>query len=822
MKRTWIGLLLAFVVPELFATHPPVVLDSAEMRVAVDRLGNSGSVLYVAAHPDDENTALLSYLSTERGYRTAYLSVTRGDGGQNLIGDEKGDYLGVIRTQELLAARRIDGAEQFFTRAVDFGYSKSAEETFAKWGRDQVLSDVVWIVRKFRPDVIITRFPTTGEGGHGQHTASAILALEAFAAAADPGRFPEQLRLVEPWQPKRIFWNVFRFNPNEPVPDDSLRLDIGAYNEVLGRSYTEIAGQSRSMHKSQGFGAPERRGTLLNYFKQLAGEPATSDIFDGIDTGWARFPRGEAVQKMVDAIKAGFDFERPEAIVPELMELHARLDIMRDTPIVERRKLETRRLIRSAAGIWTEAIADRATATPGEEIKVATMIVNRSSIPIDLVAVEAAPGGGAVRERKTLASNAPVREELKVPIPEGHPSTQPYWLRAPRSEGLHDVRSQDERGLPEEDAPFRVRFHVRIGADLVTFEEPIIFRYTDRVRGEVHEPLVISPKVAVELSRPLILFTDAKPRKLRVDVRLLSPSPVADGAVSVTEEEGWKVVPSSSNVKLGESRTVSTEFTITPPGKATSEGTLRAQMRSGDATFDQGIATIEYEHLPRQTLFPAAVLSVVRLDLRRAGDRIGYVMGAGDEIPAILREAGYDVELVSDAQIAAGDYSGYDAVVVGVRAFNSRDALKRNAESLFAFAEKGGTVVVQYNTNDDTMAKGVSPIPLKISRDRVTLEDSPVQFDSSHPLMSSPNKITQADFEGWVQERGLYFPGEWDAKFSAPLTMSDPGEAPKKGALLYARHGRGVFIYTGLSFFRQLPAAVPGAIRLFANLVAKR
>lgn len=822
MKRIVIAFLLTAFAAELFAAHPPVILDAAEMRVALDRLSNTGSVLYVAAHPDDENTALLSYLATERGYRTAYLSVTRGDGGQNLIGDEQGDYLGVIRTQELLAARRIDGSEQFFTRAVDFGYSKNPDETFAKWGREQVLADVVWVIRKFRPDVIITRFPTTGEGGHGQHTASAILAVEAFAAAADRQRFPEQLRLVEPWQAKRIFWNVFRFNPNEPVPADFLKLDIGAFNEVLGRSYTEIAGQSRSMHKSQGFGAPERRGTLLKYFKQLGGEPAVADIFEGIDTSWGRFPYGSAVASTIEAARSRFDLSRPETIVPELLEIHARLDAMRETPIIERRKSEALDLVRSASGLWAEAIADRALVTPGEELKVATMIVNRSSLPMTLLAVGTYLGGESAGEARPLESNAPVREELKVTIPPSQPPTQPYWLREPRSRGLHDVRSQDERGLPEEPAMLRTRFSVRIGRDVVSFEEPVIYRYTDRVRGEVHEPLVVAPKVTVSFRRPMMLFTDARPKTLRVDSRLLSPGPIS-GQLSLTKGDGWTFRPSTSAIDLDGSRSATTEFTITPPAQTSHGALLRAEFRSdGGALFDQSLATIDYKHIPKQTLFPPAVLPVVRLDLRRAGNRIGYVMGAGDDIPDVLREAGYDVELISDGQIAAGDYARYDAIVVGVRAFNSREVLKRNPEQLFSFAERGGTVVVQYNTNDDTMAKTFSPLPLKISRDRVTVEESPVQFDADHPLMSSPNRITAADFEGWIQERGLYFPGEWDAKFSTPLTMNDPGEAPKKGSLLYARHGRGIFIYTGLSFFRQLPAAVPGAIRLFANLVAKR
>lgn len=805
----------------ILGAAPEAPLNAAEFEALLDRLPSTASVLYVAAHPDDENTALLSYLVSERGFRTGYLSVTRGDGGQNLIGGEKGDYLGVIRTQELLAAREIDQAEQFFTRAVDFGYSKSAEETFRIWGKEAVLADVVYVVRKFRPDVIITRFPTTGEGGHGQHTASAILAVEAFTAAADPKRFPEQLNLVKPWQPKRIFWNVFRWNSNEPVADDLLKVDLGTYNEVLGRSYTEIAARSRSMHKSQGFGAAEQRGSLLNYFKQLGGDPASSDPFEGIDTGWQRFANGTEIARTIRGIRAKYDPRNPATVVPDLVALHKLIAPHAAEPIATVRTREVERLIRAAAGLWIEAIADRPSSTSADPVTVAATIVNRSNVPVILEAVGA---GGTTKgwgAPKPLVPNEPLRQELVVSLLHLEP-TQPYWLAQARSRGLHHVQYLNDLGKPANDPPVVMRFHTEIAGAEFTFHEPVVYRYTDRVRGEIYQPFVVVPRVTLGFDEPLLIFSEPTPRKVTVYATNQGSRPVKP-MVTLNIEEGWAVTPDSIQAKLEQKGSrFAAEFMVTPP-KNPSAGSLKAEASFGAEKYDRGIVTIDYEHIPKQTLFPAATVPAVRMNLERAGERIGYIMGAGDDVPDVLRQAGYKVTLVTDEMLTSRDLDQFDAIVVGVRAFNSREALKSFPQPLFEFAEKGGTVVVQYNTADKTLGENISPIPLKLSRDRVTVEEAPVVFvDPKHPLLNSPNKIGSDDFEGWVQERGLYFPNEWDSKFQPVLEMNDPGESPKKGSILYARHGKGVFIYTGLSFFRQLPAAVPGAVRLFSNLIANR
>src|SRR2546423_6447732 len=384
-------LLLLITSPALHAQQPAPP-DAAETELALRRLGVVGSVLYVGAHPDDENTALLAYLARERGVRTAYRSLTRGDGGQNLLGTEKGELLGLVRTQELLAARRIDGAEQFFTRAIDFGFSKSPEEALRIWGHDEVLADVVWVIRRFRPDVIITRFPTTGEGGHGHHTASAILAVEAFDAAGDPARFPEQLKYVEVWKPKRLVWNSFNFRPGEKPKDADklLSVDVGAYNPLLGKSYTEIAAASRTMHKSQGQGTPERRGSSLNYFAHIKGEPASKDIFDGVDTTWRRIHNGDAVGQLLEEAAQKYDAATPQAVLPLLVRAYTQLSTMaaaklQADPLVLEKRDELSRVIRACAGLWIEATASEPNAMPGGEVKITATIVNRSDFPLRLV-----------------------------------------------------------------------------------------------------------------------------------------------------------------------------------------------------------------------------------------------------------------------------------------------------------------------------------------------------------------------------------------------------------------------------------------------------
>ncbi|HEX3558160.1 MAG TPA: PIG-L family deacetylase [Pyrinomonadaceae bacterium] len=806
----------------------PASSDAAQTELALRQLSVMGSVLYVGAHPDDENTALLAYLARGRGVRTAYLSMTRGDGGQNLLGPEKGEMLGLVRTQELLAARRVDGAEQFFTRAIDFGFSKSPEEALRIWGHDEALADVVWVIRRFRPDIIITRFPTTGEGGHGHHTASAILAGEAFDAAGDPTRFPEQLKYVEVWKPKRLLWNSFNFRPGERPKDADklLSVDVGDYNALLGKSYTEIAAESRTMHKSQGQGTPSRRGTALNYFTHIKGEQAVKDIFDGVDLTWRRVRGGEAVGQMLEEAARKYDAANPQASLPLLMRAYAELSRMSATklppdPLVFQKRRELGEVIRACAGLFIEATASEPYATPGAEVKITTTLVNRSYFPLRLVGLGLI-GSGPTSASVELKNNQPVTQELNVTAPSDY--SQPYWLREEPGKGLFTVKDQMLIGTPENSPPLDLYVSIAAGegGGAFSFDVPVLFRWTDRVRGDLYRPVAIVPEVAVGVEEKTLVFPDRQPRQVGVSLKS-NVAVETTGTLRLKLPAGWSASPAEAPVNLkGKGEEFKTSFNVTPPA-GVGTATLAAEFESGGKVFTRGMAEIDYPHIPRQTLFPLAAARLVRVELQRRGSRIGYVMGSGDEIPEALRQVGYDVILLSDDDLAGADLSKFDAVITGVRSYNTRAALRQNQRRLLEYVERGGTLVVQYNTPDRTL-EGAQPGPYPFkptTDDRVTDEEAAVTvLAPDDPILNAPNKITPADFDGWVQERGLYFAHEWDARYTPLFASHDPGGPDLKGSTLVARYGKGTYVFTALSFFRQLPAGVPGAYRLFVNMIS--
>ncbi len=793
-------------------------MSAAEIRLVLKRLNVVGGVLYVAAHPDDENTAFLSWGAKGQLVSTAYLAITRGDGGQNLIGPEAAELLGLLRTQELLAARRIDGAQQFFTRAIDFGYSKSPEETLTIWDREKVLSDVVRVIRTFRPDVVVNRFPTTGEGGHGHHTASAILSAEAFEAAGDPGRFPEQVAEgLRPWRPRRLFFNAFRFRPDQPrsVPPGSVSADLGAYNALLGRSYTEIAAQARTMHKSQGFGSAERRGAWFNDFSPLKGDRTESGLFDGIDLTWKRVPGGETVAPLLAEAERTFREDDPAASLPVLLSAWRKLNALPPGPEKDVKRAELLEVIRSCAGVWVEAVAAQPSATPGSSVKVATMILNRSTFPMALASVDvtsAPPAAGG-----ELRFNEPLRADVTMTLPAGQPLTNPFWLTKPAGKGLYAVESASLIGMPEAPAPLVARFRVMAGGQTLDFTTPVVFRRTDPVRGEVYMPFDVVPPVTATFDEKVYAFAGAAPKKVAVALRSFAP---AAGTLRVSLDRGWTVTPAEvpfSFAARDEEREVT--VTVTPPAKP-SVATLRATAVVGGTEWSRSLVRVDYPHIPRQTLLPPAEAKALRLDLAAPPREIGYIMGSGDTVPEALRQIGYRVTLLSDAELESGDLSRFGTIVAGIRAFNTRPRLKVLHGKLMAYVEAGGVFVVQYDTTGELVTGEIGPYPFKISRDRVTVEEAPVAFtDAAHPLLTVPNRIGPADFDGWIQERGLYFAGSWDPKYQTPLSMSDPGEDAKTGSLLFARYGKGAFVYTGLAFFRQLPAGIPGAYRLFVNLI---
>jgi LmbE family N-acetylglucosaminyl deacetylase len=816
----------------LTVSLPLLARDAAELQLSLRRLANVGGVLYIAAHPDDENTAMLAWLASEKLYRTGYLSVTRGDGGQNLIGDEKGALLGVIRTQELLAARRVDGAEQMFTRAIDFGFSKSAEETLRIWGRDEVLADVVWAIRKFQPDVIVTRFPPTAEAGHGQHAASALLAEEAFVAAGDATKFPEQLRYVAPWKAKRIYWNRFfrqPMKPDDPVLANLLSIDLGTFNPLLGRAYTEIAAESRSLHKSQGFGSAERRGSLVNYLDLRGGEPVAADPFAGVETKWSRYAGGEKVGALLERAANEFKPDNPQASLRVLLQAHAALEQLRahtswsdlNRPWVERKRLDLLEAIRDTAGIAIDVSAADSAVTAGGELPVSVTVVNRSDHDFRLSMVASPYAQPSKAPGTRLENNTPVKTDITIRLPQNYELSQPYWLRKQPTHGLFNVTEQTLIGLPEN--PPAVPITVTLDdneMNTLIFTVPAVYRRTDPVLGEQVREVSVVPAITANMASGVYLFPDSKPRPVTVVLRSFGAT---EGDVRLVLPAGWKSEPPVMPVKFaGKGDEVRVPFNVTPAANETT-AQLTIEVSGGRTS---ALTDIEYTHIPAQRLFNDIGARIVRVDVKRGGNHIGYIAGSGDEIPSVLRQVGYDVTLLTDADLDRGDFSQFDAVVTGVRAYNTRKRLKEAHEKLMQYVENGGTVVVQYNTGnggDDLVVAAPGPYPFKISRDRVTVEEAPVKLlDPAHPLLTTPNRITAADFSGWVQERGLYFPNEWDPRYTTVLATADPGEPEKPGGELVARYGKGVFIYTAYAWWRQLPAGVPGAIRAFVNLVSAK
>ena len=799
--------------------QPEKIKDAAELKLALEKLNVLGSVLYIAAHPDDENTALLSYFASGRLLRTGYLAMNRGGGGQNLVGDELAEKLGVIRTQELLAARRIDGAEQFFTRAVDFGYSKSAKETFEIWGKQKILSDVVWVIRKFRPDVIITRFPGTGAGGHGHHTASAILAMEAFKLSGDPKAFPEQLQYVKPWQAKRIYWNAWNPSIENKGNDSVISIDLGAYNKLLGKSYTEIAAESRSMHKTQGFGSSGRRGETINYFTRLDGIPAKKNLFEDVDLTWNRVQGSEKVSKLLSEANKDFSMRNPSAVIPILVEAYKEMGNVKDDYWIPLKRKQLLNVIRSAAGLWLEAIASDYSVVPGGELNVTSGIVNRSGYPFILKDVNVEYQKNDREINKKLKDEDFQSYESTIKLPENIPITQPYWLREEPTKGDYIEDSLQLVGKPENDPPITAVFTLDASGVELPFKVPVLYRWTDPVKGEKYRSIEITPPVTINFEDPVYLFPNNDRRKINIAVK--SHEDNANGILKFKIPSGWKIEPEQINFSLNKKYDEKDfSFTIFPPS-GESDVKLIAEAEVGDKTYSKSLVTIDYSYIPVQTLFPPAQIKLVKLNIKKVISNVGYIMGSGDNIPFYLEQLGYKVTLLTDNDIENTDLSKYDAIVAGVRAYNTRKRLAVEQPKLMKYVKDGGTFVVQYVVNRRTVLDQIGPYPFNLSRDRVTVEEAPVTFiNPDNQLLNYPNKITQQDFAGWVQERGLYFADNWDPEYKTVIECNDPGENPQKGGLLFTHYGKGAFIYTGYSWFRQLPAGVPGSYRIFVNLIS--
>ncbi len=830
-NRGWRAVVVAAILAIAGTAHsadaPPLLspdqMNASEIQLALQKLNVLGRVLYIAAHPDDENTNLMAFWSNGSLYDAAYLSVTRGDGGQNILGPELGERLGVIRTEELLDARRIDHARQFFTRALDFGFSKTADETFHIWDHDKILADVVWVVRNFRPDVMVTRFSPEDDKTHGHHTASAILATEAFAAAADPNRFPEQLAFVKPWQAKRLVWNTSPFffsNRNIPFDPTGLTvLEAGGYNPLLGKAYTEIAAASISMHKSQGVGGLPRRGARKEYFKPLKGQPMANGLFEGIETNWSRVANSESVATEIRQIISKFNPVDPAASLPDLFKLRQAISGIQDEFWMAGKKAELDKIIAACLGLHVEASTATETFTPGQTAAIKLEASNRSNIPVTLQEARFPNTGDSNKIDAALPSNELITKDLSCSIPDDAPYSQPYWLRKPRTLGTFTVDDQKLIGLPENPPALPVEIVLQVNGQELRYIVDTQYRTADAIAGEPPRTLVIAPPVFVNVLDKVFVFPTSQPKS--VSVRVTAATGPVKGELKLAAPQGWQVSPASIPIDLKATNAeMVAAFNIKPPDQ-TSEGTLRAIASINGRDYSLERVRISYPHIGVQTLMPPAEAKLVRADIRTRGDRIGYIPGAGDDVPESLRQIGYSVKMLSEPEITAKNLAQFSAVVLGIRAYNTQDRISNWFPELLAYVKEGGLAIAQYNTLADLKTDQFGPYPLEISRDRVTDENAQVRvLAPDNPLMNNPNKITPKDFDGWIQERGLYFPDKWDPAWTPILSCNDPKEKPLDGGLLVAKSGNGFFIYTSYSWFRQLPAGVPGAYRLFANMLS--
>lgn len=791
----------------------------------LEKLNFLGSALYVAAHPDDENTRLISYLANDLHANTAYLSLTRGDGGQNLIGPQIRELLGVIRTQELLAARATDGGKQLFTRANDFGYSKHPDETLEIWNKDEVLSDVVRAIRKFKPDVIINRFNHRNPGStHGHHTASAMLSFEAFDLVGDATKFPETATTFGSWQPKRLLFNTswwFYGSKEKFKKADKSKLvsvETGNYYPALGLSNGEIASLSRSMHKSQGFGSTGTRGKQTEYLEILKGEfpKDTTNVFDGIDTSWSRIQGGVAIGKILNPLLDSFNFQDPSTIVPDLLLAYR---LLQDTKQGHWRSIklkELQALIVSCSGIFLEAVSSKESINPMGKYTLNLEAINRGANNVTLSSITTKSGLVLSSKEIDLLFNESKNIELEVTSQNKVPSTA-YWLKTKGSLGMYSA-PKDLIGLPQTPAAEQIVFNLNINKTALKIVRDVVFKFNDPVDGEVYRPFNVLPKVSASIAEKVLVFANENPQKVAVHLRAGKDN--LEGTLQLNAPKGWGVSSPQLFTLAREGETSTLWFTVTPP-KNQSQGYLRPLILIGDTYYDKELINIDYDHIPYQSVLLPSKAKVVRIDIEKKGQHIGYIQGAGDGVGQSLEQIGYTVTNLDVEEISAQSLKKYDAVVVGVRAYNTNADLAFAQKELNKYVQAGGTMVVQYNTSHRLVTKQLAPYALSLSRDRVTDEFAPVTIlEPSHPVLNSPNKITQLDFKGWVQERGLYFPNKWADEFTPILAMNDKGASQTKGSLLVASYGKGHYVYTGLSFFRELPAGVPGAYRLFANIIS--
>ena len=801
----------------LFLYFPAQQLSGSEIYHQIKKLNVLGNVLYLAAHPDDENTRFISYCANEKLLNTGYLSLTRGDGGQNLIGTEIREELGIIRTQELLSARRVDGGQQFFTRANDFGYSKTPEETLKIWDKQKILSDVVWVIRNFRPDVIVCRFPIDGKGGHGHHTSSALLAMEAFNLAADSSAFKEQLKYVSVWQPKRAVVNTGRWWNSDISANDPgvVSLDIGGYNRLLGTSYNELAALSRSMHKTQGFGSTGKRGEYLEFFEYLKGDSANKKLFESLDFSWDRISESAGIKFLTNEIIRNFSINDPSQSIPRLLKLRTAISQLEDEFWKKIKMKEVEDIILQCSGLYIEMTTLSSKKSNEDSVSFNLEIINRSNIKMKLKSISCKDLNFYKKLSKSLKENQTNIVNNKSIVPRKLLISQPYWLEKPSFLGAYNVDSLQLIGKAENNPAAEFLVSIEVGESTIEFKRPLVFKWNDPVKGEQNKNWIVCPKVTANIDQKVMIFSDESAQK--ISITLAAHSANQKGNIKIIHPQGWKVIgPTEYYLKTVDQEMV-LEYFISP-NKSANSGTLKVQINEEDA---HGINTIDYDHIAEQRWFPKSELKLVHLTLNTVPKKIGYLMGAGDLVDQHLKILKYDIEQISVKDLTLKDLKNYDVVITGVRFFNVEEKAPYISNLLLKYVNEGGNLVVQYNTNYRLKTKDFYPYPLQISRDRVTQEDAQVTFlNNSHPVMNFPNKLTKDDFKNWVQERGLYFPNVWSKEYQPIFSWNDFNEDPKKGSLLIAKYGKGYYTYTGISFFRQLPAGVSGAYKLLVNIIS--
>ncbi len=798
--RCFLGALMLAIGASLHAQQLQPDMSSV-LYGKLHRLQSLTSVLYVAAHPDDENTRLLSWLARGKHVRTGYLSLTRGDGGQNIIGGELGSALGLIRTHELLAARRLDGAEQYFTRALDFGFSKTARETFTHWDSAQLVRDIIHVMKRFRPDVMICRFPASRMAGHGQHEASAILAK----AAVDQCDASER--------PHRLLFNAYRFGDRSTITEGQFALQVGQYDPLIGMGYGELAGRSRSLHKSQGAGTPSTPGTQPEYFETLYGEPPTTSLFDGIDTTWNRINRpdiGTAIQAVIDA----FWTKPPADHVPALNRIRSMIATV-DDPFWRGLKLkEIESVMASAMGLTIDASVPNAMALPGDSVSVSLRLVVRAP-NVRLTKVHLP--GMSNTEVVALGTDQLVTRTYPIQIPEATAITNPYWLQKDPDGGLFTLETEEFLGEPTTPPELQCTVHLDVDGQPLTVRVPLSYKRLDPLKGDVIEELRVIPDVSIEPTSTLVLLRNGQGT---FGVRLRAFREMRNATLSVRGSSGKPLT------MVTFSMAANTDTLLSVPIQADLSDNIDVadiDVTHDGETFRHAVRVMQYDHLPTLQYLEPARLRIVGEPIGVTAKRIAFVEGAGETTPEILRTMGVRVDVVgTDVLLNTQQLlDTYDAVLVGIRALNTRTDMTYVMPALMNYVQQGGTLVMQYNTSGNLQTTDIGPFPMKVTRNRVTEEDAEVEMmNPDHILMTSPNRLRADDFTGWVQERGLYFTGDQDGRYQQLLSMHDSDEAPQLGSLVYASYGKGHYVYCALSLFRNVPAGVPGALKLLANMIS--